>query len=250
MPYKSNEQYGIIIQARTGSTRLPCKVLNDIDGKPMLLRQAERLRELSRIRKLIVATSDRPEDDKIEALCKQNGFNCFRGNLNDVMARFIDCAHEFKIDYIIRVTGDDPLVDPKCCNHLMDLHQADPHEFMYASNRAGWPYGCAADLIELQALDRAHKETLNPVHLEHTVPYFYENRDKFSILQVNAPINIVRPNYYLTVDYEADILLVRQIFKLLENEGDLFPLESVIHLLDHNLDLLNINSHLHRGFDI
>jgi len=139
-----DEKYGIIIQARLGSSRLPGKVMSDIDGQPLIIRQLRRLRHISKINKIIVATSSDPTDDKIEEVCKLNGFDCFRGPLNDVMERFILCAKKFKIDYIIRVGGDDPLIDGRCCDHLMDMHKKKAYDFMYASNREGWPYGCAA----------------------------------------------------------------------------------------------------------
>lgn len=246
---RSLSDYGIIIQCRTGSARFPRKVLQDLCGQPMLLRQLRRLHKLSVIPKIIVATSDRAEDDEIEYLCRQNDFNYFRGPLDDVMNRFVLCAHKFGIKYIIRVGGDDPLIDPECCNYLMSLHVLKPYDFMYASNREGWPYGCAAELIALKALEQIHSKTSESLYLEHTIPYFFGPQNEFSVFKVRAPANINRPEYYFTVDYLEDLQFVREIFGKLKNEGDYFPLIKVIELVDQNIELTMINKHLHEGFD-
>ncbi len=244
------ERYGVIVQARTSSTRLPGKVLMDIAGKPMLLRQLQRLHHGLNFSKLVVATSDDPSDDAVEKLCRENDFQCFRGPLNDVMQRFILCAQEYDIDYIIRVGGDDPLIDPECCNYLRKLHLEGSHyDFMYASNREGWPYGCAAELISRKALNVIHQKVDNPFYTEHTIPYFFDHPDEFRVLKVLSPEAIRRPDYYFTVDYPEDLALIRRIFTELLSEGEFFPLQKVIHFIDTNQKVRSVNNHLHEGFD-
>ncbi len=246
---KDKTDYGVIIQARTGSSRLPGKVLMNIEGQPMLLRQLQRLKFGLKVPKLIVATSIEASDNPVEKLCHDNEFKCFRGSLDDVMNRFILCAKQYKIKYIIRVGGDDPLIDWQCCNMLMKLHREHPYDFMYASNRKGWPYGCAAELIERSVLERIHDRTQEPLYLEHIIPYFFDNMEEFDILKVKSPPERHRPGYYFTVDYPEDLELVRTIFRKLKEEGDYFPLSCAIQLIDKYPELRNINCHLHAGFD-
>jgi len=248
MAKKRASRYGVIIQARTSSSRLPGKVLLDVEGQPMLLRQLKRLKYGLRVPKLLVATSSDPLDDPVEQLCEKNGFECCRGSLNDVMGRFIHCAQKNYIDFIIRVGGDDPLIDWECCNTLMDLHMAHPYDFMYASNREGWPYGCAAELISRKALEGIHEKTDNQFYLEHTIPYFFDHMEEFEILKVRAPKEINRPDYYFTVDYPEDLELVRAIFRDFKDD-QYFPLSSAIKLRDNRPDLNRINEALHEGFD-
>lgn len=242
-------RYGVIIQGRTSSTRLPGKVLMDIEGQPMLLRQLKRLKRGLRIPKLLVATSNDSSDDPVEQLCFENGFECCRGSLNDVMERFILCAKKHDIDYIIRVGGDDPLVDWECCNTLIDLHMEHRYDFMYASNRDGWPYGCAAELIDRIVLEKIYSKTQEPLYLEHIIPFFFDHPDEFQILKVKAPVEINRPDYYFTVDYKEDLQLVRMVFKELKSKGEFFILQDVIQLIDEKPELRDINKHLHKGFD-
>lgn len=241
--------YGVVIQARMSSTRLPGKVLMDVEGKPMLRRQAERLcAGIGRL-PLVVATSDDPSDSPIEQLCESIGVPCFRGPLNDVMLRFILCARKHGLTHIIRVGGDDPLIDPGCCTHLERLHASDPHDFLYASNREGWPYGCAAELISVKALETIHSSTDLPLYREHTIPYFFDHPEAFRVHKVHSPKELCRPELAFTVDYPEDLELVRAVFRELKAEGDFFPLLRVIRLMDEKPGLRDINAKLHEGFD-
>ena len=132
--------YAIFVQARMSSTRLPGKVLSEIVGSPMLFRQLDRLNNMTNI-PVVVVTSNHISDDPIESMCVSNGFTFFRGELDDVLSRFISSAVFHDITHIIRVGGDDPLIDPDACEFLQEEHKAFGGDYLYASNRDGWPYG-------------------------------------------------------------------------------------------------------------
>jgi spore coat polysaccharide biosynthesis protein SpsF len=165
------------------------------------------------------------------------------------MQRFILCGNAHGLTHIVRVGGDDPLIDPNCCLELVRLHRDKSYDFMYASNREGWPYGCAAELISIAALELSHSSTTEPLYLEHTIPYFFHHPEKFDILKVCAPQDLCRPNLAFTVDYPEDLDLVRTIFRELCADGDYFPLARVIQLIEEKPEIRAINSHLHDGFD-
>lgn len=215
----------------------------------MLHRQIERLRAGIGDMPLMVATSDASSDDPIQTLCERLGVPCFRGPLNDVMLRFIQCARRNGITHIVRVGGDDPLIDPDCCKELVRLHRSKACDFMYASNRDGWPFGCAAELISVEKLEHIHAVTEDPLYLEHTIPYFFHHSDQFQMQRVHAPAALNRPDWAFTVDYPEDLELVRQIFSELRGEGDFFPLSHVIRLIEEKPQIRAINAHLHDGFD-
>jgi spore coat polysaccharide biosynthesis protein SpsF len=245
---ENGNTYGVVIQARMSSTRLPGKVLMDVEGKPMLQRQAERLLAGIGGLPLIVATSEDPSDSPIETLCRKLGIHCFRGPLNDVMQRFILCGKAHGLTHIVRVGGDDPLIDPDCCTELVRLHVGKAYDFMYASNREGWPFGCAAELISVAALERIHSVTNASFYLEHTVPYFFDHSDEFNMLRVRAPAALCRPDWAFTVDYPEDMELVRTVFRELRGEGSYFPLARVIRLIEEKPEIRAGNGHLHGGF--
>jgi spore coat polysaccharide biosynthesis protein SpsF len=242
-------KFGVIIQARMNSSRLPGKVMMDIDGMPMLQRQIERLVGSLRNIPVVVATSLESSDDAIADLCLDIGCDCYRGSLNDVMQRFILCAKQFDFSHIVRVGGDDPLIDPFCCMYLIDQFLTESGDFLYASHRDGWPYGCAAELFSVDALIKARRATKESIYLEHTIPFFFDHSDDFSIHRVVAPENLRRPDLFFSVDYQEDLNLVRKVYKELLKENTLFSMKEVIEFVDVNPDLQLLNAHLHDGFD-
>ena len=100
-----------VLQARLSSTRLPGKVLKDLHGEPLILRQIERLSSSVMLDKLIVATSTDPTDDELVTVLERAGITVRRGPLNDVLERFATVVHEFQPATIVRLTADCPLAD-------------------------------------------------------------------------------------------------------------------------------------------
>ncbi|MCG6537766.1 MAG: acylneuraminate cytidylyltransferase, partial [Syntrophales bacterium LBB04] len=98
-----------IIQARMSSSRLPGKVMANINGKPMLYHVVERTKRSKMIDLVTVATSEHSDDDIIESFCKENSIACFRGKLDDVLDRYYQAAMHFHADVIVRLTADCPL---------------------------------------------------------------------------------------------------------------------------------------------
>ncbi|MCK5161164.1 MAG: NTP transferase domain-containing protein, partial [Candidatus Aureabacteria bacterium] len=102
-----------IIQARMGSSRLPGKVLMNLCGKPVLWHIVKRLKQCSNLNDIVVATSTTEADTAIVKFCKRYKIKFFRGSESDVLGRYIDAADNFKADYIVRITGDAPLIEPR-----------------------------------------------------------------------------------------------------------------------------------------
>ena len=98
--------YCIFVQARMSSSRTPGKVLKEISGKPMLLRQLERLKNSNENIPIICVTSIDKKDDAIEELCNKYNFDCFRGSLDNVLDRYISASDSYNIKNIIRIGGD------------------------------------------------------------------------------------------------------------------------------------------------
>ena len=101
-----------IIQARMTSTRLPGKVMTDLNGRPLLAYMLARVRRAQRVDRVIVATTANATDDAVAELCGRLDVPVFRGDEVDVLGRFVGAASQFGADTIIRLTADCPLVDP------------------------------------------------------------------------------------------------------------------------------------------
>ena len=103
----------LITQARSGSTRLPGKILKEINAESLLEIHLKRLNKCKNVSKIIVATTDKPEDKVIYDYAIDHGFNSFRGSESDVLDRFYQAVRNEKPDWIVRVTSDCPLIDPE-----------------------------------------------------------------------------------------------------------------------------------------
>ena len=99
-----------IVQARMSSTRYPGKVLAPLAGQPMILRQLERIQRAETLDGIVVATSIDASDDQLAQLVKANGFDVVRGDLDDVLARFIKVIDQYQPETVVRLTADCPLI--------------------------------------------------------------------------------------------------------------------------------------------
>ena len=241
--------YCIFVQARMSSSRTPGKVLKEISGKPMLLRQLERLKNSNENIPIICVTSIDKKDDAIEQLCNKYNFDCFRGSLDNVLDRYISASDSYNIKNIIRIGGDDPLVDADQVSDLISSHKQNNHDFIFTSHRNGKPYGCAAELISVKSLKEIPSKTQDALYLEHIIPWFHHNKDKYKTMALISTPEFQRPDYYFTVDYPEDLELVRQIFNNLLHLGEFFNFEQLINYCDNHQEIMNINKNLHNGFD-
>ncbi|MBR1885410.1 MAG: spore coat protein, partial [Schwartzia sp.] len=100
-----------IVQARSSSSRLPNKVTKPILGKPMILHELERVRRSKRIDKIVLATSQDSSDDGLADIVTESGIEVYRGNLDDVLDRYYQCAKQYQPEHVVRITGDCPVID-------------------------------------------------------------------------------------------------------------------------------------------
>ena len=171
---------GIIIQARTTSTRLPGKVLMDIgDGVLLLEFMIKRLEDVSNTTNLMVATTTDKEDDTIVDLCERLSIPYYRGSRMNVLGRYIECAFEFNIDIIVRVCADCPFIDPNGINELIDAYKRNSMaDLVHNKHNNGYPFGTGAELVTLDALKIADKNADKKYQREHVIPYILENPNK------------------------------------------------------------------------
>jgi len=225
---------GILIQARMRSSRLPGKVLMSLCGKPILLHILDRLKKLKKEYKQIIITSTNKCDDDIENFCKENNTLCFRGSENDVLDRYYQAAKLFKLQHIVRLTGDNPLIDADNLNFLIDKHLQNNVD--YSSNKSevnsGLPVGAGAEILAFSALKKSWKEGKKENHREHVNEYILENQNKFKILFVKAKCDKISAckDLRLTIDTKEDFEFVKGIIKLLQKRNLEINLKNICKL--------------------
>ena len=199
---------GIILQARLGSLRLPGKALATIGAHSVLEHCLRRLM-FAGVAPVVLATTERPEDDVLEAIALKLGAGVFRGSTNDVLARFVSAADAFDFELVIRATGDNPCVDIQAPGRLIEMLRA--HQADYVSEDA-MPYGGAVEAVTREALRRAAHEAHHAEDREHVTTYVRRSTQRFHVLLVPAPAPLRRPDVRVTVDTAADLAHVRELY--------------------------------------
>jgi spore coat polysaccharide biosynthesis protein SpsF len=229
-----------IVQARMGSTRLPGKVLLDLAGKPMLVRDMERIQRAKNIDDIVIATTKKSEDDKIISLCRDNGWNFFRGRENDVLDRYYQAAREYCAKTVVRITSDCPLIEPMIVDRIIEKFSVMTPKIDYVSNIfpiRTYPRGLDTEVMSFSALERCWKEEANPVSREHVTPYIHRHPDRFRISEVNNELDLSSMRW--TVDSPEDMAFACRIY---EHFGDhYFSWTDVLSLLREQPELMEIN---------
>jgi len=230
------KKIGAIIQARMGSTRLPGKVLMDIEGKPMLWHVVNRLKLCQKLDDIVLAIPDTKENDVLAEFAQNNNIKYYRGDEQDVLSRYYKATKEFVGDTIVRITADCPLIDPQIVDSIIDSYNGS-----YVSNvgERTFPRGLDTEVFSFLSLEKAHKEARQDQR-EHVTTYIRENEEVFN---VEARGKLRRPDLRLTVDTKEDLQLIRKIYQELYQDN-VFYTGEVIDLLDKRPELININKNI------
>lgn len=229
-----------IIQARLGSTRLPGKILKQVQGKSLLQHQCERLARCQHLSRLVVATTSLDSDHPILDLCARLGIGCFQGSENDVLARYHGAAKAFQAQVVVRLTSDCPLIDPEVVDRVVS-HYLDS-EFDYVSNcqNRTYPRGLDTEVFSTQVLQIAHQEAKLPWEREHVTPFLYTHPERFSLgHQIHTKDH---SGHRWTVDTEADFELIRRVYEALYDSNPEFSMGDVLSLLEEHPDWIALNA--------
>lgn len=229
----------LILQARTGSTRLPGKVLKPLFGQPMLLRMLERTKKAKNIDTIIVATSNRSEDDAVAALAQKSDVDVFRGSELDVLDRYYHAAKNAHADTIVRVTGDCPLHDPEVIDRVVERFLS--HDVDYTSSPVNYPEGLDTEVFSFSALERAWNEARLPSEREHVTPYIRNHPELFKVDSEWTEGAVQGGGMHWSVDTEADFRFVEEVYKRLYKDNPAFGMEDVFALLKAHPKLQEIN---------
>ena len=230
----------LITQARSGSSRLPGKILKKINDESLLEIHLKRLNKCNNVSKIIVATTDKPEDKVIYDYAINRGFDSFRGSESDVLDRFYQAVRNEKPDWIVRVTSDCPLIDPILVDKLISF--AHDNNVDYCSNTLveKYPDGQDIEVFKFSALELAWKNATLLSDREHVTPYIRNNSD-FKGASIFKALNYPSASNYskirMTVDEPRDFDLIKV---LINNLGtDKTWLEYTNHIIKNNLNKIN-----------
>jgi spore coat polysaccharide biosynthesis protein SpsF len=226
-----------IVQARLASQRLARKALADLGGRPLLgflLDSLSGARELDHV-VLAIPYGDR----ELAEIAQDRGVAVMEGSEHDVLGRVTQAAQASNADIVVRMTGDNPLLDPDLVDAAVQQFAKYGRDYLYVE---GYPLGCGeAEVISRGALERADREARAPRHREHVITYFVDHVEEFDVLILPVPDHCRRPAYRLTIDQEDDLAVVRGVLHVLGDPDPPIPFASVIEVLDQHPELAQLN---------
>jgi len=233
-----------IIQARIGSTRLPGKVMMNVENqKPVLYFVIKQLQECKLIDKIIVATTTNAEDDQIVNYSKNLGIDCFRGSSKDVLDRYYQCAKEYSVSTIVRITSDCPLIDPEIVDSVINMFENNSYDYItnFLPNST-FPNGVEVEVFSMNGLEKVWKKAKLPSEREHVTPYFSNHKDEFEITNIKNPENLSHLRW--SVDRIEDLKLVRLIVSKIKKRPIL--MKNIVDLFNKEPELFKINKNVNR----
>ena len=231
---------GCIIQARIGSTRLPGKVMQKIDNASILDYVINQVKFSKRIEKIIVATTNLTEDDVIcEHLALQK-IEFFRGSSEDVLDRYYQCAKKFAIDNIVRITADNPLIDPNIVDVVIDEYKNNKCDFATNTLHRTFPYGTEVEVFSFKSLEKTWKNAKKPSEREHVTPFIRDPQNGFILINTEYQEDFSHLRY--TVDRIEDLKLVKEIVKNIPARPVL--IQDVIELYKKRPEIFEINKNV------
>ena len=235
----------IVVQARMTSTRLPGKVLMDLEGRPLLEGELERLGRCTRVEEVVLAVTTNAADDPLVALADRLGLRWYRGSEDDVLSRYAGAASEAGADLVARVTSDCPLIDPEETDAVIAALEERREEVDYASNRLEphLPRGLDVEVLWRDVLDRMDRMATSRPAREHVTWFCYAERPElFSLHSVQRPVDAHDLRW--TVDTAADLALVRRLFADLGLAERAVPLAEVIAYVRAHPEIAALNAHI------
>lgn len=235
---------GIILQARTGSTRLQNKMLMPFyRGRSVLQLLLEDTRRMWPHKTIVLATTTRTPDDALAHMAEGAGVHCFRGDEDDVLGRFIGAARTYAIERLVRVCADNPFLLPRSFKALFD-NALPTHDYVAYAFADGRPtikshLGFFAELTTLAALERVAAATTEKLYREHVTNYLYTHPANFNLHLLPLPAVLEgRTDLRFTLDTRADFDLLQEIYTRHREETD-GSLEALVALADSNPEYLH-----------
>lgn len=227
-----------IIQARMGSTRLPGKVLQDLNGNTMLSRVISRLRGTPSIDQVIVATTNLAKDDSIVDECQKHAASYWRGDEYDVLDRYFQSAKAAQADIIVRVTSDCPLIDPQVTDKTIRAFLEETPDYAANTLTRTYPRGLDTEVFSMRTLSRTWQQAKKAYEREHVTPYIIEHPAEFRLLSIEADNDY--SGHRWTVDTPEDLAFVREVYRRFEGR-EIFSWREVIDLLENEPSVLDLN---------
>lgn len=220
----------VYLQARISSTRLPGKVLFDINGMPMIQRQINRIWQSKKINGLVVLIPDSSENDGLHTELIKLNVDVFRGSENDVLQRFIDASNKFPARNIIRLTADCPLIMPEIIDEMIEEFSEHSPDYLSNTLTETYPDGLDVEIFSTSAMRKLSGLNLDSLEREHVTLGIYNRPEMFRLENFESLVDL--SNQRWTVDYPDDIEFIRGVFKHYEGMESIITISDVLRYIE------------------
>lgn len=241
----TEKNIGVIVQARMGSTRLPGKILKDLDLNERVFDVLIKRLKLSKlVNKIIIATTPDKRNSVIIDAVKLHGVSYFIGSEKNVLERYYLAAKEYHLDLIIRATSDCPFLDPSILDDMIKFFLShDYHCIRNVDNTTNFSRGFEVEIFSFEVLEKIYKNALTKLEREHVTHYIYTHPEMFQIYSYNLENLKNFKNLRLTIDVDKDLELCREVYKILKvnGKGIDFSIFDIYDIIEKNPELMEIN---------
>ncbi len=220
----------VIIQARYRSTRFPGKIIKKINNTTLLEILIKRLLRSKKINSIIIACTKNKLDDEIINVCKKYSVKIFRGSENNVRSRYLKASKKYKVQNIVRITSDCPLIDHKLMDALIDKFFLGNYEYLSNTIKPTYPDGMDIEIFKSELINSNKYSKISNLDKEHVTPSFH-NKKKYKIYNFESKKDY--SNLRLTVDTKEDFFFLENLLKKF-NYDFMTPLKKILNFSDKN----------------
>lgn len=238
-------KYAAMIQARCGSSRLPGKILMDLDGKPVLQWVVERVQKSKYVDEVVVVTSVDKQNLPVLRLCADLGVQVFAGAEDDVLDRYYQMAKLIKPEYVVRVTADCPCYDWSILDQAIEAML--PETDYLSDFGETLPDGLDIEVMKFNALKLAWQKAELLSEREHVTQYIRKHPEEFQHQNFACPFGSLG-HLRWTLDEREDYNLIEKVYQHFLSIGQAdFLAQNILDFLDKNPELSKINAHYARN---
>jgi len=234
-----------IIQARFDSVRLPGKILLNLEGKTVLERVVERVKQSKFINDVIVATTVTKHDLETIKVCVENNIRVFAGAEDDVLDRYYQVAKLFKVDHIVRITADCPLIDPRIIDEVINLHIKETADYTTNTIKESFPDGQDVEVFKFSVLQQAWQNAKLVSEREHVTPYIRNNPGIFKLKNLECKEDLSRKRW--TLDHPEDYDFIKIVYEHLFSKNPYFGFDEIMGFIKKNPEIEKVNQRITRN---
>ncbi len=179
---------------------------------------------------IIIATTNRAEDDDVETIAQILHIKIYRGKFNDILSRLLEAAYFLHADNFIRIYGNYPLVDLEQAKELAQEHIEGAYDYSYNEHRNGVVWGTGCDVFRTETLEQLNKLLLDPYQREGVSFYLQQNKEQYSVYK--KEVIKKRPDYKLSYETEKDLKVIQE---LINNTKEITNREIIEYLSTHEI---------------